>query len=134
MTRPPTPHLPGLGDDTGARVARVRRYVDRQLRAQRAMGQIEPVDAGLVGLAMTAADAIDRDVADPDVSSFTLYRGIDVTARLLLELRGERRDSAGDLGYDDELARLTAEIRDAARSRASDHGPVDPGPPDPSAP
>lgn len=123
--------LPGLDAAVGARVSRARRYVDRQLRAQRAMGQLEPVDEGLIGLVMTAADAIDRDVADRDVSSFTLYRGIDVTARLLLELRGERRDAASDVGYDDELARLAAEIQDAARSRAPDDRPDDARPPDP---
>ena len=122
--------LPGITPADGARVARTRRYVDRQLRAQRGMGQLEPVDEGLIGLVMTAADAIDRDVLDPDVSSFTLYRGIDVTARLLLELRGERRDAAGDVGYDDELARLEAEIRNAAGSRAAHDGPADAGPPD----
>jgi len=124
------PHLPGFGGKP--RVARVRRYVDRQLKAQRTMGQLEPVDNGLIGLAMTAADAVDRDVIDPDVSSWTLYKGIDTTARLLLELRGERAVGVTD-GVDVELVALTHTLRDVTGSVPSDARPRDPRPPDPAA-
>jgi hypothetical protein len=126
------PRLPGFGPD-GRAVARVRRAVDLQLRTQRAMGQIEPVDEGLVGLARTLADAVDAEVVDPDGSRYTVGH---LAARLLpvlLELRGDRRDSATDLGWDDELARLAAEIRDAARSRAPNDVGHDARPPDPPA-
>lgn len=115
--------LPGMA--TGAQqraVARVRRAVDQQLAAQRAMGQIEAVDAGMIGLARTLADAIDAEALDPDGSRFTVGALSGRLLPVLLELRGERRDAASDLGYDEELARLAATIRDAARARAPDDG------------
>jgi hypothetical protein len=127
-----TPPLPGLGGPAKGGTARVRRAVDAQLAAQRAMGQIEPVDAGMIGLARTLADAIDAETVDPDGSRFTVGT---LAARLmpvLLELRGERRDAASDVGYDEELARITAAIRDAARSRTPHDGRDDAGPPDPA--
>lgn len=129
---PRQPRLPGVGADRSA-VARVRRAVDAQLAAQRGMGQIEPVDAGMIGLARTLADAIDNEVTDPDGSRFTVGALAGRLMPVLLELRGSRRDSASDVGYDEELAALQAALRDAARSRASDDGAGDPGPPGPPA-
>ena len=75
------------------------------------LGQLEPVDDGLVGLARTLADAIDAE-PDPDTSRFTVGTLAGRLVPVLLELRGERRDGAGD-GLDAELA--------AARRRATRH-------------
>ena len=105
--------LPGIG--RGGRVARVRRAVDHQLRAQRALGHIEPLDDGLIGVARTLADALDEEWTDPAGSRYVVGALAGRLVPVLLELRGERRDSAGDVGYDEELARIAAEIRDAAR-------------------
>lgn len=91
-------------------VARVRRYVDRQLRAQRSLGQLEPVDDGLVGIAMTIADVVDAEVLNPDRSPFVIVTGLAKLVPVLLELRGEHR-GAGDTG-DIELERLAAAFRD----------------------
>lgn len=112
------PHLPGIGGAPGT--ARVRRYVDRQLRAQRAMGRLEPVDDGLVGVAMTLADAMDAEVRDPDGSRFTVGALAGRLVPVLLELRGQPRDTASDIDYDAELAALVAALRHVPR----------PGPPD----
>jgi hypothetical protein len=122
--------LPGIGPD-GRPVARVRRAVDVQLRAQRAMGQIEPVDEGLIGLARTLADAIDAEVVDTDGNRYTVGHLAGRLMPVLLELRGSRRDAAGDVGWDEELARLETAVRDAARSRSADDVRNDAGPPDP---
>jgi hypothetical protein len=111
-----------LMETGGAAVARVRRYVDRQIRAQRAMGQLEPVDDGLIGVVMTMADIIDTEVTTPDRSAFTILTGLSKLAPILLELRGERRDTATDAGWDEELATLVAAIRDAARPAPADDG------------
>ena len=114
--------LPGLAPVAVDRPpARVRLGVQRQLAAQRRLGQIEPVDAGLVALARTLAESIDAVVVDPDGSLFTVGA---LAARLhpiLAELRGDRVDRATDQGVDVELAALVAALRDAP----------EPGPPDP---
>jgi hypothetical protein len=112
------PPLPGMG--AGRRVARIRRGVDQQVRAQRAMGHIEPVDAGLIAVAVTLADAYDAEVLDQAGSRYVEQTIAGRLVTVLLELRGERRDRPGDAGYDDELAALVTAIRDATR----------PGPPD----
>lgn len=122
--------LPGIGPD-GRPVARVRRAVDQQLAAQRAMGQLEPVDQGMIGLARTLADAIDAEVVDPDGNRYTVGNLAGRLMPVLLELRGSRRDSAGDIGYDEELARLIAAVRDAPRPVTPDHRGDDAGPPGP---
>lgn len=115
--------LPGIGRGGGGRpVARVRRGVDLQLRAQRSMGQLETVDEGLVALARTLADQIDAEVVDPDGSRYTVGALSGRLVPVLLELRGERRDSASDVGYDAELAALVAAIGNAARPRPPDDG------------
>jgi hypothetical protein len=111
--KPSQPALPGMG--AGRRVARVRRAVDQQLRAQRAMGHIEPVDAGLTGVALTLADAYDAEVLDTNGSRYVESTIAGRLVAVLLELRGERRDTAGDAGYDDELATLVAAIRNTPR-------------------
>ena len=113
MTRPKrtdTP-LPGMG---GSGVARVRRGFDQQLTAQRAMGHLETVDAGLIALGRTLADAVDAEHTDPNGSRFTVGHLAGRLQSVMLELRGERRDPAGD-GIDEELARLAAAIRDRPR-------------------
>lgn len=113
--------LPGVGGDEGpARARRVRRAVDLQFRTQRAMGQIEPVDEALIGVARTLADAMDEEWAGPNPSSYTVATIAGRLVPVLLELRGERRDAASDIGMDEELAQLVAAVRDAARARAAD--------------
>lgn len=84
------------------------------------MGQLETVDEGLVALARTLADQIDAEVLDPDGSRFTVGALSGRLVPVLLELRGERRDSASDVGYDAELAALVAALGNAARSRPPD--------------
>lgn len=100
----------------GRRTARVRRGVDRQLAAQRALGHIEPVDEGLITIARTLADALDSEWVDPKGSRYTVSAIAGRLVPVLLELRGERRDTPGDFGVDEELAQLAAAIRDAERS------------------
>lgn len=107
------PKLPGITAPRGsAPVARVRRGVDTQLAQQRRMGQLERVDEGLVALARTLADSMDAEVLDPDGSRYTVGNLSGRLLPVLLELRGERRDTAGDAGYDAELAALVAALRD----------------------
>lgn len=77
------------------------------------MGQIEPVDTALIALARTLADAIDDEHTDPDGSRFTVGALAGRLVPVLLELRGERRDAASDVGYDAELAAIVAAVRDA---------------------
>jgi hypothetical protein len=76
------------------------------------MGQLERVDEGLVALARTLADSMDAEVLDPDGSRYTVGNLSGRLLPVLLELRGERRDTAGDAGYDAELAALVAALRD----------------------
>jgi hypothetical protein len=95
-------------------VARVRRFVDRQIRAQRDVGQLEPVDDGLVGIVMTMADAIDRQAVGTDGSDYTVLMGCKNLADVLLKLRGSDPGAGADDGPDVELAALVAAIRDAA--------------------
>lgn len=120
--RRPDPPLPGLGGPGQPRVARVRKAVDEQIKAQRAMGQLEVVDQALVAVARTLADAMDAEVLDRDGSRYVEQTIAGRLVPVLLELRGERRDAASDVGWDHELELLRAEIRDAARSRTPDHG------------
>lgn len=104
--------LPGFG---GKRpVARVRRSVDEQLAAQRDLGHLERIDAGLIGIARTLADALDAEVTDPDGSRFTVGSLAGRLVPVLLELRGGARDPGGE-DADDELARVIAALRDAPR-------------------
>jgi hypothetical protein len=95
-------------------VARIRRGVDEQIRAQRAAGQLENVDAALIALARTLADAADAEHLDPDGSRFTVGSLGGRLVTVLLELRGER-GAAGE-GLDVELETLKAALRDAPRS------------------
>ena len=85
-----------LFDGGGAKVRRVRDGVDKSIRALRATGQIEPVDAALLALARTLADEIDDEHASADPSRFTVAT---LTGRLhpiITDLRGR--------GGTDELA------------------------------
>lgn len=113
MTRrnPPAARLFAVGER--ARVARVRRYVDRQLRAQRALGQLEDVDDGLVGVVMTMADVIDAELVDEEASAYVILTGLARLVPVLLELRGEHA-SGGDGALDIELATIAASVRDAS--------------------
>lgn len=106
--------LPLFRDGRG-RVARVRRGVDAQLAAQRRLGHLEAVDTGLVAIARTLADALDAEWTDTEGSRFTVGALAGRLVPVLLELRGETRDTPGD-GIDAELAALVAAIRDAPRS------------------
>lgn len=110
---PPTPRLFAVGGRS--EVARVRRYVDRQIKAQRALGQLEPVDDGLVGVVMTMADVIDSELSTEDRSAYVILTGLARLVPVLLELRGERA-SGGDGAVDIELESIAAAVRDAARS------------------
>jgi hypothetical protein len=118
--RPSQEPLPGLDPAPVRPVARVRRGVDAQLSAQRSMGQLETVDAGLVALARTLADSIDAETVDQDGSRFTVGALSGRLLPVLLELRGERHDT-GD-GFDVELATLVAAIRDTPRPGTPDAG------------
>jgi hypothetical protein len=53
-------------------VRRVRRGVDATVAALRAGGRLEPVDAGLVALVRTLADAVDDEHTAADGSRFTV--------------------------------------------------------------
>lgn len=86
------------------------------------MGQLEVVDEALVAVSRTLADAMDEEWAGPDPSSYTVATIAGRLVPVLLELRGERRDAAGDVGWDEELEQLKATLRDAARSRPADDG------------
>ena len=103
-------------------MARVRRGVDAQLRAQQSLGHLEPVDAGLVAIARTLADAVDAELLDVDGSRFTVGTLAGRLVPVLLELRGERPGPGGDAGLDDELVRLVDAVRDAARRDTPDPG------------
>ena len=92
----------------------MRRGVDEQLAAQRALGHIEPVDTGLIAIARTLADAIDDEFVAAEGSRYTVGALAGRLVPVLLELRGERRDVAE--GFDLELERIIAALRDAARS------------------
>ena len=119
--------MPGFG---GTRVRRVRRGVDDQISAQRALGHIEPVDTGLVAIARTLADALDDEHASTDGSRFVVATLAGRLVPVLLELRGERR-AVGE-GFDEELAALVTAIRDAPRPGTPDDRGVDPRPSSPS--
>lgn len=99
----------------------MRRSVDQTVAAQRAMGHLEVVDEAMVAMARTLADAWDAEIdAGPNGSRYTEATIASRLLPVLLELRGERRDAASDVGWDDELEQLKAALRDAARSRPSD--------------
>lgn len=108
---------PGQGAlfSPGARpTARLRRAVDAQLSAQRRLGQLEDVDAGLIGAARTLADLADAEVVDREGSRFTAGKITRDLVAVLGMLRGDRLDAATGDGLDAELAALVAAVRDAA--------------------
>lgn len=105
---------------TGRPVARVRRGVESQLKAQRALGSLESVDDGLIAVARTLADAADAEHVDPKGSRFTVSAIAGRLVPVLLELRGESAHGDGDI--DAELHWLVTAIRDAPRPGTPDAG------------
>ncbi len=114
---PAQPPLPGIGRTRGKPVARVRRGVDDQLKAQRDAGTIERVDEGLIAVARTLADALDAEHVDPDGSRFVVGALAGKLVPVLMQLRGE---AIGGDGVDVELDALRAAIRDAAQPGTTD--------------
>jgi hypothetical protein len=98
-------------------VARVRRGVDAQLKAQRDAGTLERVDDGLIAVARTLADALDAEHTDPDGSRFTVGALSGKLVPVLMQLRGE---AIGGDGVDVELDALRAAIRDATQPGPGD--------------
>jgi hypothetical protein len=107
--------LPGMGARRPI-AARARRGLEAQLKAQRGAGTLEDVDASLVAIARTLADALDAEAGDADGSRFVVGSLAGRLVPVILELRGGRHESAGD--YDAELAALVAAVRDAAQPDA----------------
>ena len=87
------------------RARRVRRGVEASVKALRAGGRLEPVDAALVALARTLADALDDERADVDGSGYTVATLGGRLVPVLEILRGERV-----VGFDD-LDALLAGMR-----------------------
>ncbi len=114
MTRRDSGQLELLDGGRGG-TKRVRRGVDAQLAAQRQALQLEPVDAGLIAVARSMADALDAEIGKTDRSTFVIVTGLAKLVPVLIELRGERRADADGLGWDEELAALALAIRNAAR-------------------
>jgi hypothetical protein len=130
-TRAPRgPRLPGLSAATG-RVARVRKGVDATIRDLRKGGRLEPVDAALLAIARTLADAADAEHLDPDGSRYTVSAILGKLVPVVGVLRGDRSD-AGD-GIDAELLALVGALRDAQGPRPSFPRPVDTGADHPTA-
>jgi hypothetical protein len=82
-------------------VQRVRRGVDATVAALRQLGRLEPVDAALVNVARTLADAMDAEHADPDGSRFVVAS----IAGKLVPVLGLLRGGGGGVD-DDDLAAL----------------------------
>jgi hypothetical protein len=99
-------------DGAGGRpVRRVRRGVDGTVKALRDGGRLELVDAGLVALARTLADAMDEEHTAPEPSRFTVGSLAGRLLPVLVELRGGGAiDHRGDV--DAALAELSAALRD----------------------
>lgn len=115
-----------LFDPPGASgVPSVRRYVDRQLTAQRSLGQLEPVDDGLIGVVRAMSSIIDAEVRKPAASAYVILTGLAKLSPVLLELRGERHDGPGG-GLDVELEQITAQVAAALRD-AEGPGATHPG-------
>ena len=92
---------------------RCRRGFDDTIAALRALGRLEPIDAGLVALCRVAADELDAATADPDESRYV--RGV-LVARYhgVLSHLLARPDTAND---DDSLADLFAAVGDDTAAR-----------------
>lgn len=116
MTRPARAQLeiPGIGGSGKRPVARIRRGVDAQLKAQRDLGSLEKVDDGLIAIARTLADAADAEHVDTDGSRYTVGALLGRLVPVLLELRGDTATSGGTV--DDELEQIVAAIRDSEGS------------------
>lgn len=89
-------------------VRRVRRGVDTTVGALRSGGRLEPVDAALVAVVRTLADAIDDEHTDPDGSRFTVAS---LAGKLLPALDRLRGIDAGD-DVDDLTAALFGALPD----------------------
>ena len=81
----------------GGRVRRVRRGVDATVAALRATGRLEAVDAALVAMARTLADALDDEHVTPDGSAFTVATLAGRLFPIVEELRGEQVGALDDL-------------------------------------
>jgi|SRR5882672_2015132 len=77
------------GPRTG-RVRRVRRGVDATVTALRSTGRLEPVDAALVAIARTLADALDDEHVNVEGSAFVVATLAGRLTPVVDELRGER--------------------------------------------
>lgn len=89
----------------------MRRAVDKQVSALRALGQIDAPDEALVAMQRTLADAWDAEVADADGSHYTEAT---IAGRMLAvdaALRGGGDVGGAAAGADDELAAIIAAIR-----------------------
>jgi len=105
------PHLFDPGGN--GRTRRVRRGVEATVSALRAGGRLEPVDAALVALARTLADAVDDERADVDGSGYTVATLGGRLVPVLEILRGERVVGFDDL--DALLAGMRLDEGDEAR-------------------
>ena len=100
------PHL--FDDGSAGPVRRVRRGVDGTIRALRATGRLEAVDAATIALARTLSDAIDDEHTDPDGSRFTVGALAGRLHPILADLR-----AINLVGVDDYTAALFAPLPDA---------------------
>jgi hypothetical protein len=88
------------------RTGRVRRGLDDTVRALRATGRLEDVDAALLALARVAADELDDACHDLDESRYTRATLIGRYAAVLDTLVGRDLDSLDD----GDLAALFADV------------------------
>jgi hypothetical protein len=81
--------------------------VDQTIAALRSTGRLEAVDAALVAMARTLADAMDDERADGDGSSYTVAAVAGRLFPIVEELRGERTAGLDEL--DDFLATMATD-------------------------
>jgi hypothetical protein len=106
------PAQPALFTAPGVTV-RARRGLDAQLREQRRLGQLEPVDEGVVAVLRDWADTLDTARADGE-SAYTLSNGYRLLIEAMWRLRGDTLPTDASVGADLELAALVAAIQHTA--------------------